>query len=570
MSDLFLDESLSPGQNTVATIADDFLNPVLKVRELSGQIDWIATQRKVEYIDQLLVLKAHKSVAIRRKLATTVGLLGTSEILEKLKIWQLSESDRQTWLIIENSIDRISRKNDSSQEYNVQIYSVTEAISQIKRQISEKTYTIEGEISEPRLNREMYFFGIKDTQESRIDCWAFMGKIVRMGFALNEGLAVRVRGKFKLSKASKLYFDIEHIELTGEGELMRNLKLLEEKLFKEGLFSPERKRKIAKIPEKILLLASTNSAALTDFTKVLNQRIGGRTVYLLPIKTQGVGAEFEIISKLEKVDEICSLYNINTVVITRGGGSKDDLFVFNSEKIVRQIYSLKTPTIVAIGHERDTTLAELVGDIRASTPSQAAELVCISKDQIIGQTNQIMSFLRDYFNTKKHQYQLASNQIFNLIINSIRLEIQNSRRILNGLDLTINRLISSFYSINQQLWQSILSLVKEQIWQTKNILAKTANLEQQISLEIKQNLEINRQSYFQIQQVLKYQFQNYRQDFNYTARQIALENPKYVLNKGYSLTFQNKKIITKKSDLKNNLPIQIEFMDGKTGDLELH
>jgi exodeoxyribonuclease VII large subunit len=570
MSDLFLDESLSPGQNTVATIADDFLNPVLKVRELSGQIDWIATQRKVEYIDQLLVLKAHKSVAIRRKLATTVGLLGTSEILEKLKIWQLSESDRQTWLIIENSIDRISRKNDSSQEYNVQIYSVTEAISQIKRQISEKTYTIEGEISEPRLNREMYFFGIKDTQESRIDCWAFMGKIVRMGFALNEGLAVRVRGKFKLSKASKLYFDIEHIELTGEGELMRNLKLLEEKLFKEGLFSPERKRKIAKIPEKILLLASTNSAALTDFTKVLNQRIGGRTVYLLPIKTQGVGAEFEIISKLEKVDEICSLYNINTVVITRGGGSKDDLFVFNSEKIVRQIYSLKTPTIVAIGHERDTTLAELVGDIRASTPSQAAELVCISKDQIIGQTNQIMSFLRDYFNTKKHQYQLASNQIFNLIINSIRLEIQNSRRILNGLDLTINRLISSFYSINQQLWQSILSLVKEQIWQTKNILAKTANLEQQISLEIKQNLEINRQSYFQIQQVLKYQFQNYRQDFNYTARQIDLENPKYVLNKGYSLTFQNKKIITKKSDLKTNLPIQIEFMDGKTGDLELH
>lgn len=570
MSDLFLDESLSPGQNTVATIADDFLNPVLKVRELSGQIDWIATQRKVEYIDQLLVLKAHKSVAIRRKLATTVGLLGTSEILEKLKIWQLSESDRQTWLIIENSIDRISRKNDSSQEYNVQIYSVTEAISQIKRQISEKTYTIEGEISEPRLNREMYFFGIKDTQESRIDCWAFMGKIVRMGFALNEGLAVRVRGKFKLSKASKLYFDIEHIELTGEGELMRNLKLLEEKLFKEGLFSPERKRKIAKIPEKILLLASTNSAALTDFTKVLNQRIGGRTVYLLPIKTQGVGAEFEIISKLEKVDEICSLYNINTVVITRGGGSKDDLFVFNSEKIVRQIYSLKTPTIVAIGHERDTTLAELVGDIRASTPSQAAELVCISKDQIIGQTNQIMSFLRDYFNTKKHQYQLASNQIFNLIINSIRLEIQNSRRILNGLDLTINRLISSFYSINQQLWQSILSLVKEQIWQTKNILAKTANLEQQIRLEIKQNLEINRQSYFQIQQVLKYQFQNYRQDFNYTARQIDLENPKYVLNKGYSLTFQNKKIITKKSDLKTNLPIQIEFMDGKTGDLGLH
>lgn len=567
MPDLFLDENLDTNSQMMATIDDDFLNPSLKVRDLNSQIDWIATQRKVEYVAKILELRSHKSVAVRRKIATTIGLLGTNEALEELKKWQLGESDRQTWLIIESSIDRITRKIDGNTQNDVQIYTVSEAINLIKRQISEKTYTIEGEIVEPKLNREMYYFGVKDTQDSRIDCWAFMGKIVRMGFALNEGLAIRIRGKFKLSKYSKIYFDIESIELTGEGELMRNLKLLEEKLFKEGLFNAERKRKLTKIPDKILLLASTNSAALTDFTKVLNQRIGGRTVYLLPIKTQGVGAEFEIVDKLSQVDEICERYGIDTVVITRGGGSKDDLFAFNSEKIVRSIYSLKTPTIVAIGHERDTTLAELVADVRASTPSQAAELVCLSKNEILGQSNQIMSFLRDFFTNKKYQYQLTSNQIFNLIISNISRQIQASKDICKATDIIINKLILSLYQLNQQIWSQILNGVKEKIWTTKNLLAKISQLEKGFSFDIQTKFQQNNQLYSNINNVFTTNLQNFKYSFSYITKQIDLENPKYVLNKGYALIWQNDKVITKKSQLTGKISIQIEFSDGRSGEI---
>lgn len=567
MPDLFLDDSETVNSQMTATIDDDFLNPGLKVRELNSQIDWISTQRKVEYVAKILELRNHKSVAVRRKIATTIGLLGTSETLEELKKWQLGEGDRQTWLIIESSIDRITRKIDGNTQNDVQIYTVSEAINLIKRQISEKTYTIEGEIVEPKLNREMYYFGVKDTQDSRIDCWAFMGKIVRMGFALNEGLAVRIRGKFKLSKYSKIYFDIETIELTGEGELLRNLKLLEEKLFKEGLFSPDRKRKLTKIPDKILLLASTNSAALTDFTKVLNQRIGGRTVYLLPIKTQGVGAEFEIVDKLAQVDEICEKYGIDTVVITRGGGSKDDLFAFNSEKIVRSIYSLKTPVIVAIGHERDTTLAELVADVRASTPSQAAELICLSKSEILAQSNQIMSFLSSFFNTKKYQYDLASNQILNLIFNNIKAQIQRARSICNSTDITVNKLISSVYQLNHQIWNNLLNLVKNSLWQTKNLLASTSKLDSLLQFEITKNNNQNQQIFVAINNIFKNQFQNFKYSFSHTIKQIELEDPKYVLKKGYALIWQNDQIITKKANLKAKTPIQIEFSDGKSGEI---
>jgi hypothetical protein len=195
---------------------DNFLNKESKAKELTPQIDWIVTQRKIQYLDSLILLRNHKSIQVRRKTATALGLLGDSQLVQNLKEWQVHESDRQTWLILESSIDRILRRKDGVVEtITTRIYSVAEAINQIKRQISEKTYTIEGEISEPKLNRQMYYFGLKDSSEIRLDCMAFVGRIVKMGFPLNEGLTVRIVGKFKLSKTSRIYVDVENIELTG-------------------------------------------------------------------------------------------------------------------------------------------------------------------------------------------------------------------------------------------------------------------------------------------------------------------------------------------------------------------
>ena len=127
--------------------------------------------------------------------------------------------------------------------------------------------------------------------------------------------------------------EVSAIQLTGQGELLRNLKLLEQKLAQEGLFDPARKRPIPKVPQKILLVASPHSAAVTDFVKVLASRRTGIEIFLLPIKTQGLGAEAVILEQLAKVNDLCEQLAIDTVVITRGGGSQDDLFVFNSEAV---------------------------------------------------------------------------------------------------------------------------------------------------------------------------------------------------------------------------------------------
>jgi exodeoxyribonuclease VII large subunit len=130
------------------------------------------------------------------------------------------------------------------------------------------------------------------------------------------------------------------------------------------------------------LIASPSSAAISDFTNVLGRR---RVDKYLPLtyQNQGVGAEYELIEALKQANTFIDDQSIDTVVITRGGGSKDDLQVFNVESVVRAVFGLNKPTIVAIGHERDVSLAELAADCRASTPSQAAELVSLSTEEVI-------------------------------------------------------------------------------------------------------------------------------------------------------------------------------------------
>jgi exodeoxyribonuclease VII large subunit len=541
---------------------DNFLNKESKAKELTPQIDWIVTQRKIQYLDSLILLRNHKSIQVRRKTATALGLLGDSQLVQNLKEWQVHESDRQTWLILESSIDRILRRKDGVVEtITTRIYSVAEAINQIKRQISEKTYTIEGEISEPKLNRQMYYFGLKDSSEIRLDCMAFVGRIVKMGFPLNEGLTVRIVGKFKLSKTSRIYVDVENIELTGEGELLRNLKMLEEKLQREGLFDQTRKRPIPKIPENILLLASPNSAAIDDFGKVLNQRIGGKTIYLLPIKTQGVGAEYEILESLRATNDIIDKYKINTVVITRGGGSKDDLFVFNSEKIVRAINALKAPTIVAIGHERDITLSELVADLRASTPSQAAELISLSRDEILNQTNYINQRLWSFFGEKQKAYNSTANQLWFLSSRPVYLKIQQSKNSIQSINQYLTNILTEIKTQTSYIINKTKSLIQQRIWENKLTLKNFSST----SALVQNNLVATHLFAKNLQQKISLEslaiMEKYKTDFNLVVIKIDSYNPQKILEKGYALIIQKGKIIDVSTKLDLKKSFKIKFSD---------
>lgn len=544
MSDLF---SLEPNQlvQTIETnINNDnsFLNINSKAKELTKQIDWVLTQRKSEYLHEILFLQTHKSVAIRRKIASGIAFIAGKEIINSIKQWQNIEPDRQTWLILETLADKLSRGIEINKQTDIKILTVSEALVYIKKLLGEGIYCIEGELSEVRPFRNMFYFALKDKQEGRINCWAFEKVIERIDFPFNEGLSVRITGKFKLSKDSKLYFDTQNIQLTGQGELLRNLKQLETKLQNEGLFDEKRKRPICQIPQNILLIASPNSAALTDFIKVVSHRRGGINIYLLPIKTQGASAEALILEQLEKVNIITNKLNIDTIVITRGGGSQDDLFVFNSEKIVRSIHGLNKPTIVAIGHERDTTLAEMVADLRCSTPSQAAEKVSLSRHEIMYQVNSIIKNI--YTNTleKIHLYQSYTQKVLTNIHTLLKSRMENAKFICNHTTQLATNITSQARFETITKWRNINQVIQLNISQTKNF-----------------NEKINTSIY----QLFISSFNQTKNNFKLVSSQIFMHDPKNILAKGYALILQNNEIKENIVQIDQSSPMKIQMQDGE-------
>jgi exodeoxyribonuclease VII large subunit len=513
-----------------------------KVAEITDYIKWVMTQKKYDEVNSLLTLSSHKSVAVRRLLAQAVAQIGEEVVIPNLEEWKNQESDRKTWVLIELAIDRIQRRKNGD-ESTVHSLSVSEALTMIRGMIAEKTYTIEGEISESNIYGQMYYFTIKDLNDATLGCSAFANTIYRAGFPLNTGLSIRVTGKFKINQKSiRLFFDVQSMELTGEGELMRNLKLLEEKLTNEGVIDPTRKRIPKTLPENILLFASPNSAALTDYIKVINQRRSGLKIYHYPIKTQGVGVEEEMITAFEASKELVERHNIDTIIITRGGGSKEDLMAFNSEKVVRSIHALARPTIVAIGHERDTTLAELVADIRASTPSQAAEFSSRSKYEVGHEIQTIMQTISLFVQEKKYAYLKVSEQIIFVLSTKVQREIAVLRNQSKQIDHTISSSFQQMRLSNREiihrLESGILSQIQYQKTQIRwNIEGIITNFRKEIALN--------------------------RTQLELVSTKIQMEHPKTILEKGYAIVGKGKKTIGSSKELIVGDVVTLGFIDGE-------
>ncbi len=542
MPDLF-----SPHKNLILVpenfaTADDFLSPTGKAKELGRQVDWVFTQRKTEYLAEILLLQNHKSVAIRRKVASGLGNLAGKEVLTQILSWQSAEADRQTWLILETLIDKLKRGLEQHLKKEVKVLSVTEALTYIKKLLGEGTYTIEGELSEVRPFRGMYYFALKDKQESRLNCWALEQISERINFPLNDGLSVRLTGQFKLSKDSRLYLETKYIELTGEGELLRNLKLLKEKLQNEGLFDSSRKRQILKIPQNILLIASPNSAALTDFTKVLSSRRSAVNIHFLPIKTQGVGAESTILEQLAKANKLTDKLEIDTIVITRGGGSQDDLFVFNSEKVVRSVHGLNRPTLVAIGHERDTTLAELAADLRCATPSQAAEKVSLANNEILSQVRFYFDYIFAQTSQKQKDYLTYTNRVLNVIEKQIQLKLEHVRAVL----ARTNQLASAVIAQTRLQAERQFDLSKLAVTTNLQLYRSQSESAWQKSLENVTN-----------------QVQLVQNQLTLLSSQIWLHDPQNILTKGYAIIWQEGTAKEKIAEIDMKKVIQIRMQDGE-------
>ncbi len=257
------------------------------------------------------------------------------------------------------------------------IYSVSDFV-EISNDIFEKSFPtvlIEGEISSFKVNQGKFvFFDLKD-EKSSLGC--FM-TVWQMRFPLEDGMKVIAEVRPKLTNWGRFSLTVEKITPKGEGSLKKSFEILKEKLSREGLFSDERKRQIPRNPQKIAVISSIQAAGYADFIKIINERWGGLKIRVAHTQVQGAVAADQIIRAIDFLNSQSDLPEI--IVIIRGGGSADDLAVFNDEKLVRAVANSRIPIITGIGHEIDESLCDLAADFAASTPSNVAQILTSDKD----------------------------------------------------------------------------------------------------------------------------------------------------------------------------------------------
>ena len=233
-----------------------------------------------------------------------------------------------------------------------------------------------GEVASYKVNQGKWvFFDLKD-EESSISC--FMS-VYQLRVPLEDGMKIVVRGVPKVTKWGKFSFTVSAIKPVGDGSIKKAFELLKKKLSDEGLFAPEKKRELPKDLTKLGVISSTGAAGYADFVKILNARWGGIHVQVAHTQVQGMDAPDQIIRALKYFNERSE---VQVIAILRGGGSADDLSCFNDEELVRAIAASKIPVITGIGHEVDESLADLAADVRASTPSNAAEMLTPDREAV--------------------------------------------------------------------------------------------------------------------------------------------------------------------------------------------
>ena len=240
--------------------------------------------------------------------------------------------------------------------------------------------TVVGELANFRISRNKWvYFDLKDDQASV----KFFGTIYSLPGPLEEGMKLAVSCRPHIHELYGFSMQVSSIQPVGEGTIKKAAELLLAKLQAEGLFEPERKRMVPYPPQTIGLITSVQSAAYADFIKVLGARYGGIHITVYDAQVQGEQAVVDIVEGLTYFNKQAQLADV--LVVTRGGGSADDLAAFSNEHVVRAVAASRIPTVVAIGHEVDLSLAELAADMRASTPSNAAELLVPSRQDALSQ-----------------------------------------------------------------------------------------------------------------------------------------------------------------------------------------
>ncbi len=283
---------------------------------------------------------------------------------------------------------------------------------------------VEGEVASFKVNQNKFvFFDLKDAGGT-VGC--FM-TVWQLRIPIEDGMKVVVRATPKLTPWGKFSLTVQSIRPSGEGSLKKSFELLKAKLEKEGLFSDDRKRPLPELPVHIGVISSTQAAGYVDFITILNERWGGMKVDVAHVQVQGEAAADQMIRAIKYFNEQEQLPEV--LVIIRGGGSADDLSSFNDELLVREIAASRIPTLVGVGHEVDETLADMAADVRAATPSNAAQIVVPDKRELVRSLRHLVARILvrlDLFVDDMHR-EIKTTLTHGLTILASRVELQQSQ-----------------------------------------------------------------------------------------------------------------------------------------------
>lgn len=297
-------------------------------------------------------------------------------------------------------------------------------------EIAYPNVVIVGELANFRISKNRWvYFDLKDEYASV----KFFGTVYHLPGPLEDGLLLQVRATPRLHPQYGFTLNVQSLQPAGEGSIKRAAMLLQAKLRAEGLFDEERKRTLPYPPARIGLITSGESAAFADFIKVIGQRWGGLDIRLADVQVQGEAAPEQIIAAVEFFNQHADPPDV--LVITRGGGSAEDLAAFNTEQVTRAVAASRIPTLIAIGHEVDISLAELAADRRASTPSNAAELLVPDKKAVLAELSakehQLGSLLRRTADVRRERLGAQKNRLADVLqvrlrdaVNRFRLQRQ--------------------------------------------------------------------------------------------------------------------------------------------------
>ena len=384
------------------------------------------------------------------------------------------------------------------------------------------TVFLKGEISNLKMHSTGHiYFSIKD-ENSKINAIMFSSAAKKLEFIPNDGDKILVTGRISVYEATGSYqIYVSEIQKDGIGNLYLAYEKLKKELAKEGLFDQKYKKKIPKYPDKIGVITAKEGAAVKDIISTIKRRYPICKVYLFPSLVQGDNAYKNIIEKIDQAEK----YDLDVLIIGRGGGSLEDLWPFNEEELARRIFECKIPTISAVGHEIDYTIADFVASLRAPTPTGAAEMAVPNLPDLVNYVNNLKVRLNEAINAKVNYQKLYLDSI------------KNSFVIKNPMIM--------FESKKQQL-----DLLVEKI--NKTMINNINNAKHKLDLLKNNHLIINPKTLYKDKII---QLDN-------LIDKLELLNPLNSLKRGYSITYKNNKVVNDINDISINDVIDVRIDSG--------